>query len=180
MKSGLMLGDAVTAEVLRNRGMSESLRLSGYVIAECFGPDGKLKWRDEGENLIVDEGINHILDTAMSGDTQDTTYFVGLKDTGTPAGTWTLATGLTEINPYAGNRIAWTEDNTAADESVSNAASPASFSINATDTVFGAFLATVDTGTAGVLIGAKDFAASQAVTSGDTLNVTYTINGSSS
>ena len=119
------------------------------------------------------------MDTALSGDTQDTTYFVGLKDTGTPAGTWTLATGLTEINPYTGNRPAWTEDNTAADESVSNSSSPASFSITATDTVFGAFLATVNTGTAGTLIGAKDFAASQAVNNGDTLNVTYTINASS-
>jgi len=156
-----------------------TLKIRGFVMAECYDANGNLKWRDEGENLIVDEGLNFIIDTALSGTAQDTTYFVGLKDTGTVAGTWTLATGLTEINPYAGNRPAWTEDNTAADESVSNASSPASFSINATDTVFGAFLATVDTGTAGTLIGAKDFAASQAVTSGDTLNVTYTINASS-
>ena len=34
------------------------LRLRGFVMAECYGPDGKLKWRDEGENLIVDEGID--------------------------------------------------------------------------------------------------------------------------
>jgi len=165
---------------MKLKGNLETLKIRGFVMAECYGPDGQLKWRDEGENLIVDEGLNFIIDTALSGDTQDTTYFVGLKDTGTVLATWTLATGLTEINPYAGNRIAWTEDNTASDESVSNAASPASFSINATDTVFGAFLATVNTGTAGTLIGAKDFAASQAVNNGDTLNVTYTINASSS
>jgi len=161
--------------------MRDGLKIRGFVMAECYGPDGKLKWRDEGENLIVDEGLNFIIDTALSGSAQDTTYFVGLKDTGTPLAAWTLASGPTEITAiYSGNRPAWTEDNTGTDESVSNSASPASFSITGTDTVFGAFLATVDTGTAGTLIGAKDFAASQAVGSGDTLNVTYTINASSS
>ena len=158
----------------------DSIKISGYVLAECYGPDGSLKWRDEGPNLVVDGGINFILDTALSGTAQDTTFFIGLKDTGTVLSTWTLAS-LTEITAiYTGNRPAWTEDNTADDESVSNSAFPASFSITGTDTVFGAFLATVDTGTAGTLIAAKDFAASQAVNSGDTLNVTYTINATAS
>lgn len=160
---------------------TDGIKLRGFVIAECFDSEGKLKWRDEGENLIVDEGINFILDTALSGTAQDTTFFIGLKDTGTPLAAWTLASGPTEITAiYTGNRPAWTEDNTTDDESVSNSASPASFSITGTDTVFGAFLATVDTGTGGTLIGAKDFAASQAVNNGDTLNITYTIDGTSS
>jgi len=160
--------------------ISEGLKISGWVMMELWDPNGKLLARDEGPNLIVDEGLDFIIDTALSGSTQDTTFFVGLKDTGTPLASWTLATGLTEINPYTGNRIAWTEDNTATDQSVSNSVAPASFAITATDTVFGALLATVNTGTAGTLIGAKDFAASQAVNNGDTLNVTYTINASSS
>lgn len=160
--------------------MSDFLKIRGFVMAECYGPDGELKWRDEGENLIVDEGINFILDTALSGTAQDTTYFVGLKDTGTVLAAWTL-TSITEITAiYSGNRPAWTEDNTGADESVSNSASPAAFSITGTDDVYGAFLATVDTGTAGTLIGAKDFASAQTVNNGDTLNVTYTINASAS
>ena len=159
---------------------SSSLKITGYVIAECFDEHGNLLWRDEGPNLVVDEGINFILDTALSGSAQDTTFFIGLKDTGSVAAGWTLASGPTEINPYSGNRPAWTEDDTGADESVSNSASPASFSINADDTVYGAFLATVDTGTAGTLIAAKDFGSPQAVASGNTLNITYTINASSS
>lgn len=155
-------------------------KLEGFVLVEHWDPNGKLLYRDEGENLVVDEGINFILDTSLSGSTQDTTFFIGLKDTGTVLATWTL-TSITEITAiYTGNRPAWTENDTAADESVSNSASPASFAITGTDTVFGAFLATVNTGTAGTLIGAKDFAASQAVNNGDTLNVTYTINGTAS
>jgi len=92
--------------------------------------------------------------------------------------------GWAEIVPYSdATRIAFTEDASTTDEAVSNSGSPASFSINATDTVFGAFLTTDSTksGTAGTLIAAKDFTGgSQAVADGDTLNVTYTITGSSS
>lgn len=156
------------------------LIIRGFVFAELLDANGNVIWQEHSENLVVDEGIDFIIDTALSGSTQDTTFFVGLKDTGSPASNWTLASGLTEINPYAGNRPAWTENNTGSDQSVSNSSSPASFSINATDTVYGCFLATVDTGTAGTLIGADDFGAPQAVASGNTLNITYTINASSS
>lgn len=167
---------------LRKRDPGERVKIEGFVLMELWDPNGKLLRRDEGPNLIVDEGLNFIIDTALSGSTQDTTFFVGLKDTGTPLAAWTLASGPTEITAiYSGNRPAWTENDTADDEEVSNSSSPASFSITGTDTVFGAFLATVNTGTAGTLIGAKDFTGgSQAVNNGDTLNVTYTITASSS
>jgi hypothetical protein len=56
---------------------------------------------------------------------------------------------------------------------MSNSTSKAVFNINATDTVFGAFLKDNNTkgGATGTLFGAGDFAASRAVASGDTLNV---------
>jgi hypothetical protein len=60
----------------------------------------------------------------------------------------------------------------------SNSASPASYTINATATVGGAFLISNNTkgGTTGVLFSASDFSApgDRVVASGDTLNVTYT------
>jgi len=160
----------------------DNFKIRGYVIAECYSPDGTLKWRDEGENLVVDEGINWI----FANDIEAASLFIGLKDTGTPAAGDTMAShaGWAEIVPYSdATRIAFTEDASTTDEAVSNSGSPASFSINATDTVFGAFLTTDSTksGTAGTLIAAKDFTGgSQAVADGDTLNVTYTITGSSS
>lgn len=163
-----------------SRPEGDRIVLRGFIEAELYDHNGQLMWRDSGRNLVVDEGLNFVIDTALSGSAQDTTFFIGLKDTGTAAAGWTLSTGLTEINPYAGNRPAWTEDNTGSDQSVSNSASPASFSINATDTVFGAFIATVDTGTAGTLIAAGDFGSSVAVANGNTLNVTYTINAATS
>jgi hypothetical protein len=61
--------------------------------------------------------------------------------------------------------------------SVDNSASKASFSINATATIGGAFLTTVSTkgGTTGTLYGGAAFAANRSVVSGDTLNVTATL-----
>ena len=68
---------------------------------------------------------------------------------------------------------------TAADPSViTNSGSPATFSINATATVGGAFLTSDNTkgGTSGILFSAADFGSpgDRSVVSGDTLNVTYT------
>lgn len=160
--------------------IGDRIGLKGHIVLECRGADGALKWREEIENLVVDEGVNHILDTALSGSAQVSAYYVGLKGTGTPAASDTMASHATwsEITPYSNaTRPAWTEDNTAGDKKVSNSASPASFNINASATVVGAFLTTDSTkgGTVGKLIAAGDASASKAVTNGDTLNVTYEI-----
>ena len=65
--------------------------------------------------------------------------------------------------------------------SVSNTASKATFSINGTTTIFGAFLTTSNTksGTAGTLYGVVDFGSSRAVISGDTLEITVTLTAAS-
>jgi hypothetical protein len=60
-----------------------------------------------------------------------------------------------------------------------NSASPATFTINATSTIAGAFLTSISTkgGTTGILFSASDFSSpgDRAVVSGDTLSVTYTL-----
>jgi hypothetical protein len=60
-----------------------------------------------------------------------------------------------------------------------NSASPATFSINATTVVGGAFLTSNNTkgGSTGTLYSAADFSApgDRSVVSGDTLSVTYTL-----
>ena len=67
---------------------------------------------------------------------------------------------------------------TTADPSVAtNSASPATFSINGTTTVGGAFLTSNNTkgGSTGTLFSASDFTGGdRSVVSGDTLTVTYT------
>ena len=185
MYTRFRFNDQTFAQVVRNpRKAHGGFFLSGWVIRECYGPDGVLKSRTAGSNLIVNTGIEHIMDVAMSGLAATATWYVGLKDTGSPAAGDTMAShsGWATISPYSdATDPAWTEAGISS-KVITNSASPASFTCNATDTIFGAFLKdnnTVDSAT-GLLLGAEDFSASQAVTSGDTLNVTYQITGSSS
>jgi hypothetical protein len=76
------------------------------------------------------------------------------------------------VTPYSGNRPAITFGTTAAG---SNTAAAVSYSITASATVAGAFVASVNSGTSGKLYSAGDFAAARSVVSGDTLNVTLTV-----
>jgi hypothetical protein len=59
---------------------------------------------------------------------------------------------------------------------VTNSASKAQFTINATATVGGAFLCSAASGTTGTLFSAADFSSpgDRSVVSGDVLSVTYT------
>jgi len=155
---------------------------------ECWRPfrtiDGRVKylykvWEDEFDNLVVTEGRNLILDSTLTGGTRYTSWYVGLKDTGTPVAGDTMAShgSWATITPYSdASDPAWTPGSVSGG-SVDNSASKAVFNINATDDVYGAFLKTDSTkgGTAGKLYGAGDFSGGQrSVQSGDTLNVTTT------
>jgi len=145
---------------------------------ECVAPDGKVKWVEEFDNLVTTAGKNSILEetfrTPVAG-----AWAVGLKDTGSPTVGDTMAahgTWLT-ISPYSNATDPVLTLAAASGGSANNSASKAVFNINATDTVYGAFVkdnTTVDSAT-GILYGVGDFGAPRAVASGDTLNVTITL-----
>lgn len=143
----------------------------------CRGPDGETKWTEEFRNLVVTEGRNDVLNKYFKGSSYTAVWYVGLKSSagGTAAGD-TLAShaGWTETTSYSGNRKAVTFGTVSAG-SVDNSGSPCSFAMTGTVTVYGCFLATVDTGTSGTLYSVGDFSLSKAVTSGDTLSVTVTL-----
>jgi hypothetical protein len=118
--------------------------------------------------------------------TQITTWYIGLYGAGasnTPAAGDTMSShaGWTEVTPYSNaTRVAATfvTATTANPSVVTNSASPATFNINATSTVGGAFLTSGSAkgGTTGTLFSAADFASpgDRSVVSGDILSVTYT------
>lgn len=162
------------------------MKLNGFFTTKHYRDGELLGTATIDPNLVVDEGVNHILDVGLSGGTQDTTWFVGLiKSTGA------VAAGDTAANINSTN-IAWSEsteyseanrqaftDGGVASKSLSSTASPASFSINGTQTVTGAFLVGDNTkkGTTTAIYCASKFASSKAVTSGDTLTVAWTLTG---
>lgn len=145
---------------------------------------GGVRWRDEGPNLVVDEGLDHILDTQLSGGTQDTTWFVGLLASGpTPLVGWVAATMASEdfVDYGASNLIAFV-DGGVTGQSVHNQASPAAFDIDTnSSTIGGGFLITDDAKAtpAGTLFAAKAFTlGDKPADSGDTLNVDATFDSS--
>jgi hypothetical protein len=140
--------------------------------------DGKVIDSWDIENLVTTEGLNTYIDYTLKTGQATPLWYVGLKNTGTPVAGDTMAShgSWTENVTYSeGTRPAFTPG-TVSGGSVSNTASKASFSINGTTTIFGAFLTSNNTksGTTGILLGVGDFGASRSVLSGDTLNVTVT------
>ena len=156
----------------------------GVYTIQCIGADGKLKWEQNTPNLVVNQGLQDMNTTYFNSGTQVTTWYIGLI-TGPGSGTTitaadTLASkAWTEFTNYTGNRKAavFATATTADPSVITNTASPAQYAITgAGGIVAGAFLASVATGTSGVLFSAADFQSpgDRVVVSGDTLNVTYT------
>lgn len=178
MKAKTELGMGLQAGLVMNPSFVEAMEAPhfGFKI-ECVGADGKVKWVEEFRNLVTTGGKNSILSVYFDAATQITTWYLGLKGTGSAAAADTLAShaGWSEVTPYAGNRPAITFGTASAG---SLAGSQIAFTINASATVAGAFIASAASGTTGTLYSAGDFSASRSVVSGDTLNVTPTVTAS--
>jgi hypothetical protein len=179
--------ETVCSAMVCNGGADAKVRGGGVFHAECYDKNGNLKWSVSSHNLVVNEGLQDMNTQYFKGSTYSAAFYLGLI-TGPGSGTSysagdTLAThgGWTEFTNYSGSRKAVTfgTASTADPSVISNSASPASFTITgAGGVVAGAFLATVASGTSGVLFSEADFQSpgDRTVVSGDTLNVTYTFN----
>ena len=159
------------------------IALGGTFNVQCVGSDGRQKWQTLAHNMVVDVGIQHILDIIFTGaGGQVSTWYVGVGDENPAvASTDTMGShgGWTEFSEYSeGARQAWVE--TRSGNGLSNSGSKAAFSINASSTAGGAFLTSNSTvsGTEGTLMCFASFTAgNQSVESGDTLNVQYDFSG---
>jgi hypothetical protein len=175
--------DVVTASSIMRPTGADSARAGGVYSVECRDAAGNLKWTDTFHNLVVNQGLQDMNAKYFSGSSYTAAWFLGLV-TGPGSGTTfaagdTLAShaGWTENTAYTGNRKAMTFGTaTTADPSViNNSASPSVFSMTSNaQTIAGAFVCSVATGTSGVLFSAGDFTGGdKIVDSGDTLTVTY-------
>lgn len=178
--------DIVSADVVRNTQPTDKVRAGGVFKIQCLDKDGNLKWEAESHNLVVNVGLQSMNSVYFASGTQITAWYIGLYgaassnnpaagDTMSSHGGWTEETGYSNANrPTCTFGTASTADPSV----ISNTASPASFNINATAVIGGAFLTSNNTkgGTTGTLFSAADFASpgDRSVASGDTLNVQYT------
>lgn len=147
--------------------------------------DGQCIHEEEVKNLVTNQGLNHILNTVFNGTAPVTTWYVGLFEGNyTPLATDTATNfpvSATECIAYdEAGRVEYNEAASTA-QSITNSANKAAFTINATKTVFGGFLASVATksSTAGTLMAAAKFGTSRSVNAGDQLLITYTFGASS-
>lgn len=178
--------DQFSSGLVANTKSTEALKATGYYEIECRDKDGNIKWTDRTKNLVVNVGLQYMAGTALTSVAQITTWYIGLYGAGasnTPAAGDTMSShaGWTEVVPYSNaTRVAATfaTATTANPSVVTNSASPASFTINATATIGGAFLTSgsAKSGTTGTLFSAADFSSpgDRSVVSGDVLSVTYT------
>lgn len=179
-------GENIAAGLVAGTQSGETAKATGKYTVECYDKDGNLKWKVETPNLVVNVGLQYMAGSALTSTTQITTWYLGLYGAGSsnsPAAGDTMSShiGWTENTTYSNaNRptatfVAATNANPSV---VTNSASPATFNINGTTTVGGAFLTSNNTkgGTTGTLFSAADFQApgDRSVVNGDTLNVTYT------
>ena len=178
--------DHVSSGFIAGTQSGEEAKATGVYHVECHDKDGNLKWSADSKNLVVNAGLAYMAGTALTSVAQITTWYVGLYGAGasnTPAAGDTMSShaGWTEVTDYSNaTRVAATfvTATTANPSVVTNAASPATFNINGTTTVGGAFLTSGSAkgGTTGTLFSAADFSSpgDRSVVSGDIISVTYT------
>ena len=179
--------DVATSSLIAGGSTADSASAKGVYKIQCHDAQGNLKWEASAPNLVVNEGLQDMNAKYFTGSAYTATWFLGLYGSGatnSPAAADTMSShaGWTEVVAYSqATRPACTFGTpTTANPSVAtNSASPATFTINGTTTVGGAFLTSNSTksGTTGTLYSAADFSApgDRSVVAADTLSVTYTL-----
>ena len=181
----LKVTDQMSSGLIAGTQSGEQAKATGVYHVECRDKDGNLKWSADTKNLVVNAGLAYMAGTALTSVAQITAWYIGLYGAGasnTPAAGDTMSShaGWTEVTAYSNaTRVAATfaTATTANPSVVTNSASPATFNINGTTTVGGAFLTSGSAkgGTTGTLFSAADFSSpgDRSVVSGDIISVTY-------
>jgi hypothetical protein len=169
--------------------MNEKTIKIGGIFTHQHIRDGEVigEW-EESANIVVDEGLNHILDVSLSVGTQTSAFYIGLfKNNYAPQASDVAATfsgvgvaneATTEYSELT--RPQWVEVGPVA-KVITNSASPAVFTFASPIDIYGALLATLPTKAtvSGKLIAASKFTSVRSMLAADVLNVTYTLTISS-
>ena len=178
--------DMAAASVETNIGVRDQVDAGGVYAIECYDSEGNLKWREETHNLVVNVGLQDMNTQYFKGSSYVAAWYIGLI-TGPGSGVTIAAADTMSSKTWSENTsysnatrptATFGTATTANPSVISNSASVAQFNINGTATIAGAFLVNNSTkgGTTGTLFSASKFTSpgDRAVSSGDTLNVTYT------
>lgn len=157
---------------------TSGVQLKGRIKMEVYR-DGELIDTLYTKNLIVNQGLEEALDSTLLGGAQISTWYVGLLDNYTPLATTTPANiSVNEVTAYSeATRPTYVGVRT--NQTVSNTASKAQFTINAGATsVYGACIisSNVKAGSSGVLFAAGLFGTPRTgLAINDELYITYDV-----
>ena len=168
---------------MSNREHNEQALPLGFVYAaEVVDADGKVTQRQECKNLIPQAGINHVVGTAIRGTVSTIpTWYVGVYEGNFVPGSGTTAANLqTDAQEsIAYNEATRPEWNEAYDgvQLVSNLASRAEFTFNATKRIYGGFLCanSAKSSNTGTLLSIARFASPMDVPVGSVLRLAISI-----
>ena len=191
-------GDRAEITMQANAVIPEGMGVEGFYKVECRDAQGNLKWNEEFPNLVVAVGKQLMLDTLLRTSGTYTTVgpFLGLINNSTTfaaADTMTSKT-WTELTTYTvgGSAVRGTAVFAAASSTgttpsnvTTSTATAITYTMTGSATVYGCFLVTgsgaVSTisNTSGTLYSEGNFSTAKAVTSGDTVSVTYSTTATS-
>jgi hypothetical protein len=195
------VGDSAIATLQTGAISTEGMGIHGYYHVLGHDKDGNLMWEENFPNLVNAVGKQLMLDTLLRTSGTYTTVgpYLGLLNSGgtfAQGDTFASHTGWTEFISYTVLTVAQrglatfnaSTNNGAASPSniVTCAANAITYAITGTGTVGGCFLLTGPSATAsfanttlGTLYSAGNFTSAKAVSSGDTLTVTYSTTAAS-
>ena len=186
------LGDTFGASASYGGGSVDNFGLEGVYVATCFDADGNEKWSDTIENLTTNVGRQNLLNSyfantgggaivmGLGGANGSSTFTPAYTDTQSSHAGW-YEVGNANAPTYSGTRKTPAFSSaTSANPSVLSTSAAVVFSMTSSGTVYGAFInvggSTAIDNTTGTLFSIGAFTAgSKTVTSGDTINVTYTL-----
>lgn len=186
MNDLMQITDCVDVELngqfITGKGLKDVIGPKGRFKLEHFDKDGNLLGTQEFDNQVTNVGKNSWLGIMFHGDTQLTTWFIGLVDNASFSAfavgdTMASHAGWIENVGYSGGaRPSW-GPGASSGQSITNGTA-VTFNITGTATLQGIFINSISTlsGTTGTLWSGASFAATVPVNNGDQLKITYTVN----
>lgn len=175
------LSPALRAQLEEKLKANAGLRFGGAFIVGIRNKEtGVIRDETVELNMVVAQGRQHVLDTVFDSGTQVTEWYVGIfegnytvLDTVTAA---TVAGAATECTAYdESTRPVYDTASPIEDDTATNADARATFTFNATKTVYGAFIISDDAkgGTDGVLLAISRFTTPKSMAAPEELVVSY-------
>jgi hypothetical protein len=120
--------------------------MHGQWKMECRDKNENIKWTEEWENLVVDEGLNYLLGSALNNEAPKISWFIGLTDGNPSPGTGDTAANIgslawNEVTQYQlGTRPPFITTGNVSGRSLDNIGNEANYTIDQTVIIGGAFL----------------------------------------